>query len=209
MGEGAGVGDTYGSHLARRGVALKVIQELMGHATIEMILRRRRESNPRHAVRNPQQDRALTSQPPGMIWSRYPAASRVVPSCSIPFRRFLRHTCNMAQAETMRGVNRPPCSSRRWEGGSRRVMVPRARRSPGCACRSARARPGGWGCRDWRPSARGRGGVDKAPALRLRSPKTLQSRISGVEGWAQYTSPQSGPQSLTQVSLYPHTPSPQ
>ncbi|HYO69012.1 MAG TPA: tyrosine-type recombinase/integrase, partial [Archangium sp.] len=30
---------TYGSHLAMRGVALKVIQELMGHATIEMTMR--------------------------------------------------------------------------------------------------------------------------------------------------------------------------
>ena len=30
---------TYGSHLAMRGVPLKVIQELMGHATIEMTLR--------------------------------------------------------------------------------------------------------------------------------------------------------------------------
>ncbi|SET18153.1 Phage integrase family protein [Stigmatella erecta] len=30
---------TYGSHLAMRGVALKVIQGLMGHATIEMTLR--------------------------------------------------------------------------------------------------------------------------------------------------------------------------
>ncbi len=30
---------TYGSHLAMRGVPLKVIQELMGHATIEMPLR--------------------------------------------------------------------------------------------------------------------------------------------------------------------------
>ena len=27
---------TYGSHLAMRGIPLKVIQELMGHATIEM-----------------------------------------------------------------------------------------------------------------------------------------------------------------------------
>jgi hypothetical protein len=32
-----------------------------------------------------------------MIWSRYPAASRVVPSCPSTFRRFLRHTCNMAE----------------------------------------------------------------------------------------------------------------
>ncbi len=30
---------TYGSHLAMRGVPLKVIQELMGHATIEMTMR--------------------------------------------------------------------------------------------------------------------------------------------------------------------------
>lgn len=30
---------TYGSHLAMRGVQLKVIQELMGHATIEMTMR--------------------------------------------------------------------------------------------------------------------------------------------------------------------------
>jgi integrase len=30
---------TYGSHLAMRCVPLKVIQELMGHATIEMTLR--------------------------------------------------------------------------------------------------------------------------------------------------------------------------
>src|SRR5262249_3389076 len=30
---------SYGSHLAMRGVPLKVIQELMGHATIEMTLR--------------------------------------------------------------------------------------------------------------------------------------------------------------------------
>jgi len=30
---------TYGSHLAMRGVPLKVIQELMGHATLEMTLR--------------------------------------------------------------------------------------------------------------------------------------------------------------------------
>jgi len=30
---------TYGSHLAMRGVAIKVIQELMGHATIEMTMR--------------------------------------------------------------------------------------------------------------------------------------------------------------------------
>jgi site-specific recombinase XerD len=29
---------TYGSHLAMRGVPLKVIQELMGHATIEMTM---------------------------------------------------------------------------------------------------------------------------------------------------------------------------
>ena len=57
---------------------------------------RRRESNPRRAVQNSQQNRALTSQPPGMIRSRYPAASPVVPSCSSTFRRFLRHTCNMA-----------------------------------------------------------------------------------------------------------------
>jgi hypothetical protein len=31
-----------------------------------------------------------------MLRSRYPAASRLVPSCSSPFRTFLRHTCNMA-----------------------------------------------------------------------------------------------------------------
>jgi integrase len=30
---------TYGSHLAMRGVPLKVIQELMGHATIDMTMR--------------------------------------------------------------------------------------------------------------------------------------------------------------------------
>ena len=30
---------TYGSHLAMRGVPLKVIQELMGHATLKMTLR--------------------------------------------------------------------------------------------------------------------------------------------------------------------------
>ncbi|WP_414640764.1 tyrosine-type recombinase/integrase [Archangium sp.] len=30
---------TYGSHLAMRGVPLKVIQALMGHATIEMSMR--------------------------------------------------------------------------------------------------------------------------------------------------------------------------
>ncbi len=30
---------TYGSNLARRGMALKVIQELMGHVTIEMTMR--------------------------------------------------------------------------------------------------------------------------------------------------------------------------
>jgi site-specific recombinase XerD len=30
---------TYGSHLAMRGVLLKVIQELMGHASIEMTLK--------------------------------------------------------------------------------------------------------------------------------------------------------------------------
>ena len=30
---------TYGCHLAMRGVGLKVIQELMGHATIEMTMR--------------------------------------------------------------------------------------------------------------------------------------------------------------------------
>ncbi|QDE81860.1 hypothetical protein BHS07_10045 [Myxococcus xanthus] len=30
---------TYGSHLAMRGIPMKVIQELMGHATIEMTMR--------------------------------------------------------------------------------------------------------------------------------------------------------------------------
>lgn len=30
---------TYGSHLAMRGVPLKVIQELMGHASLEMTMR--------------------------------------------------------------------------------------------------------------------------------------------------------------------------
>lgn len=34
-----GLRHTYGSHLAMRGVPLKVIQELMGHATIEMTMR--------------------------------------------------------------------------------------------------------------------------------------------------------------------------
>ncbi len=34
-----GVRHTYGSHLAMRGVPLKVIQELMSHATIEMFMR--------------------------------------------------------------------------------------------------------------------------------------------------------------------------
>ncbi|AKJ05243.1 Hypothetical protein AA314_06869 [Archangium gephyra] len=57
---------------------------------------RRRESNPRRAVRNSQQNCALTSQPPGMLGSRYPAASPSVPSRSRSFRRLLRHTRNMA-----------------------------------------------------------------------------------------------------------------
>jgi site-specific recombinase XerD len=34
-----GQSHSYGSHLAMRGVPLKVIQELMGHATIEMTMR--------------------------------------------------------------------------------------------------------------------------------------------------------------------------
>jgi len=31
----------------------------------------------------------------------YPAASRVIPSCPTPFRRLLRHTCNMAEPEAV------------------------------------------------------------------------------------------------------------
>jgi hypothetical protein len=56
-----------------------------------------RESNPRRAVRNSQQTRALTSQPPGMLGSRHPAASPPVPPCFSPFRSLLRHTCNMVR----------------------------------------------------------------------------------------------------------------
>ncbi|WP_420810034.1 tyrosine-type recombinase/integrase [Corallococcus macrosporus] len=36
---GPSTGTTYSSHLAMRGAALQVIQELMGHATIEMTMR--------------------------------------------------------------------------------------------------------------------------------------------------------------------------
>jgi len=43
-----------------------------------------------------------------MTWSRYPAESRVVPSCPNTFRRLLRHTCNMA------GVMRVGACGEHW-----------------------------------------------------------------------------------------------
>ena len=54
---------TYGSHLAMRGVPLKVIQELMGHATIEMTMR--------YAHLAPRPVRARCSSSTG----RYPSSS--------------------------------------------------------------------------------------------------------------------------------------
>ncbi len=77
---------------------------------------RRRESNPRRAVRNSQQNRALTSQSPGMLGSRYPAASPPVPPHSGPFRTLLRHTGNMEGAAHLPPLDIPGYVARRSGG---------------------------------------------------------------------------------------------
>ena len=65
---------------------------------------RRRESNPHRAVRNFQQNRAFTSQPPGMLGNRYPAASPPVPPRS----------GHSARSCDMRATRRGLPTSRRW-----------------------------------------------------------------------------------------------
>jgi len=65
---------------------------------------RRWESNPHRAVRNFQQNRAFTSQPPGMLGNRYPAASPPVPPRS----------GHSARSCDMRATRRGLPTSRRW-----------------------------------------------------------------------------------------------
>jgi site-specific recombinase XerD len=59
---------TYGSHLAMRGVAFKVIQELMGHATIEMTMRYAHLSPEARESAVQELDRPIPSRAP--LWVR-------------------------------------------------------------------------------------------------------------------------------------------